>query len=415
MKTIKILQANTCLNVIATGRITEQIGEKILAEGWESYVATYAPIKESTSKVIVEKNNILRFIHRLFSRLLDAQGLLSIIQTSKMIKRIKEIDPDIVHLHDIHGSWINYPLLFRYIQKYNKPVVWTFHDCWAFTGHCAYFDDANCYRWETGCYNCPLKNHFSIDCSSKNYKLKKKYFANVNNMMIVPVSEWISEITRHSFLAKYPLCTIHNGIDTDAFSPKTNKIRTSLGLSNQFVVLGVAANWGRSKGLNDFIALAHQNSYKIVLIGIPDSLKKELPNSIIAISHTDSQEQLAEYYSMADVFVNPTYHDNFPTVNLEALACGTPIVTYRTGGSPEAIENMPTKELIAENKYGYVVEKGNINALAQAIEFLMNETEEKRKQRSYACRKRAVEMFNKNTCFNQYIEVYKRLLHLCNA
>lgn len=404
----KILQVNVCLNALSTGRIAEQIGEEIKNNGWESYVLTCSPVLKSKSNVIRATWWIERFLHRVANRFLDMQGYFSFFQTLYLMRKIKKINPDIIHLHNIHDCWLNHPLFFRYVIKKGKPVVWTFHDCWAFTGHCSYFDDANCMKWESSCSKCPLKNSFALDLSKYNYKYRKKTFTQIQSMTIVPVSYWLEDITKKSFLRNYNTQTIHNGIDITKFKPIHSNLRETLGLKNKFVILGVASSWGKSKGLHDFVELSKNVNWQVILIGISSELKNTLPSSIMCVEKTDSQEELAEYYSMADVFVNPTYHDNFPTVNLEALACGTPMVGYRTGGSPEAIES-PLNS--TDNLCGIIVEKGDINALMDAINKICSEKEEKRLQRRLECRKWAETHFDKNNCYKQYISLYNKILN----
>lgn len=406
-KAIKILQVNVCLNVLSTGRITEQIGESVIEEGWNSHVLTYGPLKKSTSHVIKVKGGVEHYIHRVINRFFDSQGLGSYFSTKKAIKEIEVINPDIIHLQNIHDCWLNHPLFFKYIIDNRKPVVWTFHDCWSITGHCAYFDDVDCKKWKTGCYNCPLKNKPSLDRSKYNYVFKKNLYSQIDDLTIVPVSHWLENIAKESFLKNRNVFTIHNGIDLDLFKPRESNLRKMLGIADKFVVLGVSANWGWSKGLYDFVELSKNREYKVILIGVPEDLKKELPNEIINITRTDSQEQLAEYYTMADVFVNPTYHDNYPTVNLEAIACGTPMVGYRTGGSPEALYD---EESGFNKECGIIVEKGNYKTLRQAIETIRLESDEERTKRRMACRKHAEKNFDKSACYKKYIDLYKEIL-----
>ena len=409
-RNIRILQINVCLNVLSTGRITEQIGLKIKEQGWESYVLTYGPLKESQSHVIKVTGWLDRYIHRIINRFFDAQGYGSYFATKRALKKIKEINPDIIHLQNIHDCWLNHRLLFDYIRENNKPVVWTFHDCWSLTGHCAYFDDVDCMRWKDGCFNCPLKNRLSLDLSKYNYNKKRKMFCGIKNMTIVPVSYWLEEITKESFFKQYNTITIHNGIDIHSFKSRKSNLREIHKVESRFVLLGVSACWGESKGLYDFAKLSEDLNYVVILIGLPEKLKKEIPSQIITIERTDSQEQLAEYYSMADVFVNPTYHDNYPTVNLEALACGTPMVGYDSGGSPEALFEKTDGGYKPNLQCGIVVEKGNYEALHSAIESLRNENEEERRARRLACREHAEKYFDKNKCYKKYIELYSNMI-----
>lgn len=407
---LKILQINVCLNVLSTGRITEQIGMKVREQGWQSYVLTYGPFKESQSYVIKVVGKVGRFIHRLLNRFFDAQGYGSYFATKKALEKIKEIDPDIIHLQNIHDCWLNHRLLFNYIIQNNKPVVWTFHDCWAFTGHCAYFDDVDCMRWKNGCFDCLLKNKMSLDLSNYNYERKKRVFHKIKNLTIVPVSFWLEDLARQSFFGGRQIVTIHNGIDLNMFRPRVSNLRHKLNLTHSFVILGVASNWEASKGLYDFVKLSKDSYYNVILIGLPNNLKKDIPDNIITIERTDSQEQLAEYYSMADVFVNPTYHDNYPTVNLEAIACGTPMVGYNTGGSPEALYEDRGNGYEPNCQCGIIVEKGNFDALHNAIESLRTEDDDTRLARRTACRKHAEKCFNKDTCYARYINLYTEIV-----
>lgn len=411
---IKVLQINVCLNVLSTGRITEQIGLKIKERGWESFVLTYGPVKNSQSHVIKVAGWLGRCIHRGVNRFLDVQGYGSYFATKTALKKIKEIDPDIIHLHNIHDCWLNHKLLFDYIRKANKPVVWTFHDCWAFTGHCAYFDDVDCVRWKSGCYDCPLKNSLSLDLSNFNYRKKKEMFCGVNDMTIIPVSYWLGEITKNSFFGNCNVITIHNGIDIHSFKPRESNLRETLSIGKKFVLLGVSACWGASKGLYDFVKLSKDPNYVVILIGLPKKLESAMPPQVVAIERTDSQEQLAEYYTMADVFVNPTYHDNYPTVNLEAIACGTPMVGYNTGGSPEALYVEKDGGYELDKQCGIVVEKGDFEALHAAIEMLRLEDDEKRSARRIACRNMAEKYFDKDKCYERYIEIYNNLINSNN-
>lgn len=400
----KLLQLNASLNKGSTGRIAEQIASLARSRGWEAYMvhgARYVNVSEMIARQVVTP--LGEKLHAVKSMLFDAHGLGSTLATRRVIEEIENLSPDIIHLHNIHGYYINYKVLFEYLRSVDIPVVWTLHDCWAMTGHCAWFDSINCERWKTGCYSCPLKGEYPktllLERSKRNYMLKKGLFASLGNMTIVPVSQWLEDIVKESILKGYPCHVINNGIDISVFSPLQSDLRSELGVDDKTVLLGVASIWEERKGLQDFIKLAETlpDMYRIILIGVSDSQCESLPNNVIGVTRTDSQKELAEYYSMADVFVNPTYSDNFPTTNLEALACGTPIVTYRTGGSPESV----TEET------GLVVDKGDFDALVKAIE----EVRAKGKTHySHACRQRAVALYNKDDRYEDYIKLYESLL-----
>lgn len=400
-----ILQINSVVNSGSTGRIAEETGQTAIAAGWESYIAYGRNDRPSRSNLIKIGNDWDIRIHGLQTRLFDRHGLASTAATREFVDQIKKIKPDIIHLHNIHGYYINIEILFRYLKDANIPVVWTLHDCWPMTGHCAHFTFVGCEKWKTQCFSCPQKkgypSSYFLDRSKQNHKQKRKLFTSVNDMTIVPVSNWLTDIVKQSYLKDYPIRVINNGIDVNVFSPQSGDgIRLKYGLADKFVLLGVATEWGKRKGLHDFIELSKilKDDEIIILVGLKEDLIKILPENIIGITRTESTQELAEFYSSADVFVNPTWEDNFPTTNLEAMACGTPVITYETGGSPEAIDELT----------GIVVEQGNIHKLTQAIK----QIKEKGKQSySEACVKRAHRLYRKEDRYREYIELYEELLN----
>ncbi len=399
-----LLQINVTVNQGSTGRIAEQIGCAAMASGWDSYIAYGRGAGKSSSKTIKIGSKIGAYLHALLTRITDRHGLYSRFATRKLIRKISAINPDIIHLHNIHGYYINHKILFEYLQNTDIPVVWTLHDCWSMTGHCTHFEYAKCDRWKTGCYDCPEKKSYPasllIDRSRKNYIEKRELFTSVKNMTIVPVSNWLGGIVKESFLGKYDVRAIHNGIDISTFQPLPSDIKERYGIVDKKIILGVASPWGRRKGLNDFFELHRHissNKYQIVLIGLSEDQIKQLPNGIIGLARTESVEALAQWYSVADVFVNPTYEDTYPTTNLEAISCGTPVVTYKTGGSPESVTS----------ETGRVVDKGDIASLAKAIELLCAEDRESIRNR---CREYAVAHFDKQECFKKYIDLYAEII-----
>lgn len=391
-----LLQIDSCLGVGSTGRITESIGALAMERGWDCYIAhgsRYAGSTKMHSIPVVTKLGEYR--HALRSLLFDAHGLGSVCETKRLIRKIEQIKPDIIHLHCVHGYYLNYKVLFEYLNSTDIPVVWTFHDCWAFTGHCAHFYNAGCLKWKDECGNCPLLNDYPrafMDNSKRNYKLKKKLFEKNHNLHIVSVSEWLSSLVKESFLKGKDNMVINNGIDINMFSPSPSS-------EEKPYILGVASSWNQSKGLFDFYKIREKLSeeeYDIIIVGLTKEQIQNLPRGIKGISRTESVSALAELYSGAFVFVNPTYADSFPTVNIEALACGTPVITYRTGGSPEIID---------ENT-GIVVEQGDIDALVRAIRHLKDEP-----IASESCRFRAVSRYDKKERFMDYIRLYEKLLN----
>jgi len=405
---MKLLQINVTSNSGSTGRIAEDIGLLAVSHGWESYVAYGRTNNNSKNKAIRIGSGFDIKVHGLLTRVFDNHsfGFSSKKATKQFIKEIDKIKPDIIHLHNIHGYYINSKVLFEYLLKLNIPIVWTFHDCWSFTGHCAYFDSVGCEKWKIGCYSCTLiKSYpasFVFDRSKKNYIEKKELFNSIKNLTIVPVSNWLGDIIKESFLSSHNIMIINNGIDINVFQPtsKNDETRNKFGIKGEFIILGVASPWSERKGLKDFIKLSTliDKNTKIVLVGLKQKQIDDLPNNIIGIKRTEKINQLADLYSLADLFLNLTYEDNFPTTNLEALACGTPIVTYNTGGSVEAVSQ----------ETGFIVEKGDLHSVLNAIEIVKANGKQYYSQK---CRERAVTKFNKKSQFQKYLDMYNKLLH----
>lgn len=394
----RLLQIDSCLGIGSTGRITESIAQLAQSKNWECYIihgARYVKrpscMKESQSVTVLGE-----YMHYVESLLFDNHGLASRRATYRVIEKIKEIAPNIIHLHCIHGYYLNYKILFEFLNTTNIPVVWTFHDCWAFTGHCAHFVTAKCEKWRTGCCECPLIKDYPksfVDRSRRNYNLKRALFAGNNNLHIIPVSKWLAGLVKQSFLKEKDIRVIYNGVDIEQFHPVTPN-------NNRFRILGVSGVWSKDKGLYDFYKLRElldDKKYEIMLIGLSRGQIEDLPKGIIGVERTFSIEELAFFYSSANVFVNLSYADTFPTVNLEALACGTPVVTYRTGGSPEAVDKST----------GVIVEQGDLSALSFAINQLCSNDQ---KMLSHACRERAEKMFNRNERYEDYLNLYESLL-----
>ena len=404
MKTL--LQINATVNSGSTGRIAEGIGRLAAANGWRNYIAYGRWQHDSAAQLVRIGRRPDIWMHGLRSRLLDQHGLGSTTATERFIRTIGEIKPDVIHLHNIHGYYLNYRLLFEYLQRADAPVVWTLHDCWPFTGHCANFDLAGCGAWRTGCLDCLQLNtypkSFFRDCSQENFRLKKKLFTSLGDRLtLVPVSDWLAGLLRQSFFRDTPIQVIHNGIDLAVFTPQPiGTVREKYGLGKRHVLLGVAGPWSERKGLFDFYKLRAMlpcDQYAIILVGLSEVQRKQLPEGIVGLPRTEAVRELAVLYSAADVYVNPTYEDNYPTVNLEAMACGTPVVTYRTGGSPEAV----TPET------GLVAEQGNIEELAVAVRTIAANG---RQAYTTACQTHAAQFFDQRKCFQQYIDLYDRIL-----
>lgn len=353
---MKILQINSVCGIRSTGRICTDLADVLLQNGHECKIAYgRESVPEKYGKIAVRIGNDLNAkLHALQSRIFDNSGFGSKLATEKFIEWLKEDNPDIIHLHNIHGYYINVEILFNYLAESNKPVVWTLHDCWAFTGHCAYYSYVKCDKWKTGCFNCPQKKRYPSsylwDASKQNWLKKKALFTRVKKMTLVTPSNWLANEVNQSFLNKYPVKVIPNGIDLNVFKPTFSDFKEKNGLVGKMVILGVASTWGARKGVKDFVELSKilDDSYKIILVGLTEPQKKELPSNILKITRTNNVRELAEIYTAADVFFNPTYEDNYPTVNLEAQACGTPVITYKTGGS---MESVPDGNVVEQGRY----------------------------------------------------------------
>ena len=300
----------------------------------------------------------------LLDRLFGTQGAFAWFATLRCIRELKRFSPDVIHLHTLHGSYINLRLLFDYINSYDVKIVWTLHDCWAITGHCTHFDAIGCNRWESGCFQCPLIHEYPssyLDRSRKQYEIKKSRFTSIRGLTIVTPSHWLADIVRRSYLKEYDIRVIRNGIDLSVFKPtKTDFRKQHLISENQYMLLGVAYEWGEKKGLDVFIELSRRLDslcYRIVLVGTNDAVDRLLPPEILSVHRTQNQCEMAAIYTAADVFINPTREETLGMVNLEALACGTPVITFRTGGSPECIDET----------CGLAVERNDIDALTEGI------------------------------------------------
>ncbi len=400
----KLLQINSVVNSGSTGRIAEEIGQAAIAAGWKSYIAYGRNDRPSQSELIKIGNDWDIKLHGIQTRLFDRHGLGSRSATKELIGKIKEISPDIIHLHNIHGYYINIEILFNYLRKTNIPVIWTFHDCWPITGHCAHFTFVGCEKWKTHCNNCPQQKNYPsswvVDRSEKNYNLKKKLFTSLPNLTLVPVSNWLSGILKESYLQHYPLNVIHNGINTEVFKPSSdNDFRIKYSLENKFILLGVATNWEKRKGLKDYIELSkHLNSdYQIVLVGLSREQIDQLPDNVLGIERTESVEELAIMYSEANIVLNLSYEETFGLTTVEGFACGTPGIVYNATASPELIDEST----------GLVVEQGDINGLTDAIIKI-----KKNGKQSYsdACVNRAHRLYKKEDRYKEYIDLYDSLL-----
>lgn len=400
---MNVIQINSVCGVGSTGRIATDLEKILISKGHRSTIAYGRENAKGCERAIRIGSKFDNFLHLFRSRMIDQHGFGSTAATKKLIAKIKDYNPDIIHIHNLHGYYIHIGLLFDFIKDTNKAVIWTLHDCWPFTGHCAYFDYEDCERWRVQCYKCPLKMDYPkslfLDRSHTNYQKKKIAFNGVQNLTIVTPSNWLASLVKESFLQDYPVEVIHNGIDLNVFKPTISRFRHRNNLEGQFLLLGVASPWSERKGYRYFLDLAGQlkSDEKIVLVGVSSEQIKLLPPNIIGIGRTSNTSELAEIYSTADLFINPTLEDNFPTTNLEALACGTPVITFNSGGSPECLTT----------DCGLVVERGDLPGLVAAISTVRDSG---KTAYSIHCQKRARECFDKDSRFGEYIKLYERTI-----
>lgn len=406
----RVLLVNTVAGTGSVGRLVTGLYDTLTDHGYECLIAYgrgAAPGNRNSYRI---GDDMSVYIHGGLSRLNDKHGFYSKRATKEFIEVIEDFNPDIIHLHNVHGYYLNIELLFNYLKKSGRRVIWTLHDCWTFTGHCSHFEYIGCMKWQTGCFKCEQLNEYpksiAADNSAFNYMKKKELFTGMPDLTLVTPSEWLKERVQQSFMSEYHTVVVPTGIDLDEFRPidedvsNSNmifKLRNSLNVRDKIVLLGVANPWRERKGLLQFDTLAKTISdrYVIVLLGLNDDQLNELPESIIGLARTDSVEELAALYSMADVYVNLTLEDTFPTTNLEALACGTPVVTFKAGGSAESIDDT----------CGISVERNSIQGVIAALDKIQSQ-----KGLLYTkemCLRRA-RIYDKNYRFLEYIgEVYE--------
>ncbi len=384
----------------STGTIMINIAKLARSAGNEAYTFSEVNSGKASDYHIFFGNKFENIIHRAISVFTGISGKGTVIGTKKLLKQIDTIKPDILHLHNLHGWYINLPMLFNYIKDNNIKTVWTLHDCWGFTAQCSHFTMEKCEKWKTGCYKCPrykLYPYTFVDRTKTMWRLKKEWFSGIENLTIVTPSQWLANLVKESFLGQYPIKVINNGIDLGIFKPTESDFRQKYGLENVKIVLGVSSGWNNRKGLDVFIELSKTlpKDYKVVLVGTDDSVDKLLPSNILSIHRTNNQKELAETYTAADVFVNPTREEVLGLVNIEALACGTPVVTFKTGGSPEVL----SKET------GIVVAYGNIDDMKKAITDIAN----KSNINSDSCQNRA-RNFDATHTYREYLDMYENFV-----
>ena len=398
---MRVLQINSFFSVGGPPRIVKGIYDTLIEQGHDCVVAAGRENPIEGMKIIKIGTPINKYLHLFMSRVFDAQGLSSKIATRRLLKKIDDYNPDIIHLHNLHGYYINIEILFDYLKRVNKPVVWTLHDCWAFTGHCSHFDYIKCEKWKTGCFECPQKKEYPtcnvFDNSRRNYEKKKNAFSGIKNLAIVTPSKWLGGKVKESFLGQYHIEVIPNGIDLNLFRPVESEFKNQYSIEDKIVVLGVAQNWSVKKGLYDFIELSKKidEQFQIVLVGLTGDQIKALPRNIIGIGRTNSADELAKIYSAADIFLNPSVEETMGLTTVEALACGTPAIVSSATAVPEVIDET----------CGLIVNNGYYETIIYAIETNFLDADIMKN-----CRKKA-ESFDCSKRYMEYIDMYRNLLN----
>lgn len=395
----KLLQLNVTANWGSTGKIAEDIGKMVMSHGWESHIAYGRYFNQSSSNLIKIGKTPDVYAHYALSRALNREGLESVKPTKYLLQQIKTLTPDVIHIHNIHDHWLNYPLLFEGLKEVSVPVVWTFHDCWGFTGDCGYFIESGCERWKTGCKGCS-KHYLLHNRNEKNLLLKLSLLENLKDRLtIVSVSRWLDSLVGESVLKDFNRAVIYNGIDTNVFRPKTaSDIRKRYNLSDKKIVLGVSNVWDSRKGLNDFVEIRKllDNRFVIILVGLNEKQIKQLPEGILGIERTQNISDLVDLYSEADVVASLSKAETFGLTLIEGQACGTPSVGYAATALNEVITDIS----------GLKVQPGNIRAVADAIKVISDGTSFS----SSAIRQNVIDNFNKDNQYRKYMDLYESMI-----
>lgn len=395
---MKILQINIFGN-LSTGRIAVDLYRSLKKDGHDGIVAfARNNIAEDVAHIRIG-NKLSVYVDGVLTRITDKAGFYSRRATKKLIEQIENYNPDIIHLHNLHGYYINIELLFNYLRECGKPVVWTLHDCWAFTGHCCYFSVAECNKWKIGCFKCPQLYSYPksvlVDNSKYNYEKKKEIFTSLSNLHLVCVSKWLESKVKESFLKDIPCEVIYNGIDTEVFKPTYSQLRDKYGILNKKIVLAVSTSWSdKRKGLEDILQLAScsDDKFVVIIVGLTEKEKKSIPEGIVAITRTDSTKELAELYSMADFFFNASVEETFGLPTVEAMACGPPVIVYNMTALPEVVSK----------QNGFVVEKHDINTVKKIV---LEEWNYNRENISDS-----VVPYSKEIMMKKYLSTYSRIV-----
>lgn len=399
---MRVMMINSVYKYGSTGRIVYNLCNLLNSKGEETSVLYGRGRREKDKNVIRVTSTLEVYTHAMMARISDRAGFYSSFATRRIIKEIERFKPDVIHLHNLHGYYLNIEMLFSFLSESGIPIVWTLHDCWAFTGHCTYYSYNNCNKWITKCQNCNQKKCYPssmmLDCSTKNYLQKKDLYSKNNSLTVVTVSKWLESEVRRSILSEKNILTIYNGVNIDKFKPTTSDVRERLGIHDKYMFLCVSDDWDDRKGFSDILLLSkkiHDHSV-IVVIGVSKRQIDILPDNVIGLEKTWDQKELIEYYSAADVLFNPSREETFGLVTVEALACGTPAIVYDTTACKELIDN----------------ECGVVLPYLQLDETPVDRLYLKKSSFTQKCRDKALKYFDESKCYNRYYRLYKDILDL---
>lgn len=398
MKTIVEING---INYASTGTIAINIAKEARKAGFDMHLF-FRNSREGNKRKEDDQELIGSWLDKVISERLcyitGYNGSFNTFNTRALIRRLDEIKPDLIHLHSLCDSFVNIQMLFEYIIEKDIPVIWTLHDNWPFTGRCA---QNRCSKWQEGCGNCPHKDYYPgtlfLDHSASVLKKRSELYNRIKDLTVVTPSKWLGDLAGKSILKKYPVKVINNGIDLSVFHPTETDFRERYHLEDKYILLGLAYYWDDSKGLDVFLELSRRlpENFQIVLVGTNDEVDKLLPENILSIHRTSSREELVKIYSASDLFINPTRDENYPTVNMEAIACGLPVLTFATGGSAEIISETT----------GSSVKTGDIDEMERQILRIEKERPFKKED----CLKHA-QNFAMEDKFREYVELYKKVL-----
>ena len=399
---MKVLQINAVYGNGSTGIIVKDIDTALQQRGYTSYVA-YAKSTNAPQNGYKIGNLIDQKLHAVLARLIGKQAYFSFFCTNRLLNFIDKIKPDIIHLHNLHSNYINLKMLTNYINKNNINTVITLHDCWFFTGKCFHYGVVGCNKWQTRCGNCPRVKEdvpsWFFDQTTRVFEDKKRYMGLIPNLVVVGVSNWISNEAKKSFFQSKKIVTIQNGVDLEIFKPTESDIRKKLNVEEKFVILGMANKWLDKINQSTFSYVVNQlcEDEVLVLLGCRKDQIEHLPNNVIGLEYCSKRNDLAKIYSLSDIFVNVTREDSLPTVNIEAICCGTPVITFDSGGSSEIIDN----------NTGLVVAQGDDKALLMAIKKIKKKGKQHYQNK---CREHGVKNFNKDDRYIDYINLYEKII-----